>query len=103
MGKVIEAVYFRGLLAGLFRTTLHVNKLYVCSMYGHHMYLFSVYSLHDADDVDQPGKDANLARGQLNRENEYYFPFPVRAEKLASRDGFGCPVPRQPAHSPYSG
>ena len=27
---------------------------------------------------DQPGKVANPARGQLNRENEY-FPTPVRA------------------------
>ena len=27
---------------------------------------------------DQPGKAANPARGQLNRENEY-FPVPVRA------------------------
>ena len=28
--------------------------------------------------IDQPGKDANPARGQLNRENEY-FPVSVRA------------------------
>ena len=36
--------------------------------------------------------------GRLNRENEY-FPVPVRAsEKFVSRDGFGRPVPRQPAH-----
>ena len=28
--------------------------------------------------MDQPGKVANPARGQLNRENEY-FPVPVRA------------------------
>ena len=28
--------------------------------------------------MDQPGKVANLARSQLNRENEY-FPVPVRA------------------------
>ena len=27
---------------------------------------------------DQPGKVANPARGQLNREN-YFFPVPVRA------------------------
>ena len=37
---------------------------------------------------DQPGKAANPARGQLNREN---------AENLVSRDGFGSPVPCQPA------
>ena len=47
---------------------------------------------------DQPGKVANPARGQLNRENEY-FPVPFRAPKnLVSRDGFGSFVPRQPVH-----
>ena len=40
--------------------------------------------------MDQPGKVANPARGQLNKENQY---FPV-----VSRDGFGSPVLRQPAH-----
>ena len=30
--------------------------------------------------------------------------YPFAPEKLVSRDGFGCcAVPRQPAHSPYSG
>ena len=46
--------------------------------------------------MDQPGKVANPVRGQLIRENEY---FPVRVrENLVSRDGFGIPVPHQPAH-----
>ena len=45
--------------------------------------------------MDQPGKVANPARGQLNRENEH---FPVAPENLVSRDGFGSPVPQQPAH-----
>ena len=58
-------------------------------MYGH------TYS----KSTDQPGKVANPARGQLNRINEYS---PVRVqfvpENLVSRDGFGSPVPRQPAH-----
>ena len=48
--------------------------------------------------MDQPGKVANPAHGQLNRENEY---FPVRVlapENLVSRDGFGSPAPRQPTH-----
>ena len=47
--------------------------------------------------MDQPGKVANPARGQLNRENT----IPLSAfvpENLVSRDGFGSPVPRQPAH-----
>ena len=59
--------------------------VYVC-MYGH------TYS----KSKDQPGKVANPARGQLTMENEY-FPVRVRAENLVSRDGFGSPVPRQPA------
>ena len=41
--------------------------MYVC-MYGH------TYS----KSMDKPGRVANPARGQLNRENEY-FPVPVRA------------------------
>ena len=46
----------------------------------------------------KPGMVANPARGQLNREN-VFCPVPVFApEDLVSRDGFGSPVPRQPAH-----
>ena len=39
--------------------------------------------------MDQPGKVANPARGQLNMETNI---------PLVSRDGFSRPVPRQPAH-----
>ena len=35
--------------------------------------------------MDQPGKVANPARGQLNRENEY-SPVPVRAGRIWSRE-----------------
>ena len=35
--------------------------------------------------MDQPGKVANPARGQLNRENEY-FPVPVRGLRIWSRE-----------------
>ena len=48
--------------------------------------------------MDEPGKVANPARGQLNRENEY-SPVPVHVpENLVSRDGISRAVPRQPAH-----
>ena len=57
-------------------------------MYGH------TYSKN----MDQPGKVTNPARGQLNRENEISLSAFV-PENLVSRDGFGSPVPRQPAHS----
>ena len=46
---------------------------------------------------DQPGKVANPARRQLNRENDFSLS-PFAPENLVSRDGFGSPVPRQPAH-----
>ena len=47
---------------------------------------------------DQADKVVNPGRGQLNSENEY-FPVPVCGpENLVSRDGFGSPVPRLPAH-----
>ena len=47
--------------------------------------------------MDQPGKVANPARGQLNREMDI-SPSAFAPENLVSRDGFGSPVPRQPAH-----
>ena len=47
--------------------------------------------------MDQPGKVANSARGQLTRENNIPLS-PCVPENLASRDGFSRPVPRQPAH-----
>ena len=56
-------------------------------MYGH------IYS----KSMDQPGKVANPARGQLNRENVFSLSA-FAPENLVSRDGFGSPVPRQPAH-----
>ena len=56
-----------------------------------------VWSSHIAEYVDQPGKVANPARGQLNRENNISLS-PYVPENLASRDGFSRPVPRQPAH-----
>ena len=47
--------------------------------------------------MDQPGKVANPARGQLNRENNIPLS-PCVPENLVSRDGFSPPVPRQPAY-----
>ena len=46
---------------------------------------------------NQPGNVANSARGQLNRET-YFSLSPSAPENLFSRDGFGRPVRRQPAH-----
>ena len=56
-------------------------------MYGHHI----------KQSMDQPGKVANPARGQLNRENNVPLA-PCVPKNLFSRDGFSRPVPRQPAH-----
>ena len=64
--------------------------MYVC------MYVCMVTSSHLAG-KDQPGKVANPARGQVNKENEFSLS-PFAPENLVSRDGFGSPVPRQPAH-----
>ena len=47
--------------------------------------------------MDQPRKVANPARGQLNRKNDISLSAFV-PENLISWDGFGSPVPRQPAH-----
>ena len=56
-------------------------------MYGH------TYS----KSMDQPGKVANPARGQLNRDNNISLSA-FAPESLVSRNGFGSPVPRQPVH-----
>ena len=48
--------------------------------------------------MDRPGKVANPARGQLNRENDIPLSTWCVPENLVSRDGFSRPVPRQPAH-----
>ena len=48
--------------------------------------------------MDQPGKVADPARGQLNRENDNISLSSLAPENLVSRDGFGRPAPRQPAH-----
>ena len=52
--------------------------------------------------MDQPGKVANRARGQLDRENDY-FPVPVRAREfgLSRRVQQSC-LPSA-CSSPYSG
>ena len=48
--------------------------------------------------MDQPGKVANPARGQMNRGKLISLSL-FAPEILVSRDGFGRPVPRQPSHS----
>ena len=45
----------------------------------------------------QPVKVASPARGQLNGKMNIPL-FAFVSENLVSRDGFGSPVPRQPAH-----
>ena len=46
--------------------------------------------------MDQPGKVASPARGLTEKMNISMSAFVP--ENLVSRDGFGSPVPRQPAH-----
>ena len=56
---------------------------------------------HDIEQsMDQSGKVANPVRGQLEMNISLS---PLAPESLVSRDGFGRLVPRQPAHSLYSG
>ena len=80
------------LCVDVYRLVAASLKLSIVCMYGH---TFS-------KSMDQPGKVANPARGQLNRKNEY-FPAAFAPENLVSRDGFGSPIPRKPDHLPYSG
>ena len=50
-----------------------------------------------SESMDQPGKVANPARGQLNREIDISLSL-FAPENLVSRDVFGSFVQRQPAH-----
>ena len=56
-----------------------------------------MYSHTCSKSMDQPGKVANPAHGQLNRGKKKSLSA-FAPEKLVSRDGFSRPVPRQPAH-----
>ena len=60
-------------------------------MYGHRIYQFSSKSM------DQPGMVANPARGRYTGKMNIFLS-PFAPEILVSRDGFGSPVSRQPAH-----
>ena len=56
-----------------------------------------VWSHTFSKSMDQPGKVASPARGQLKGKMNISLSAFV-PENLVSRDGFGSPVPRQPAH-----
>ena len=51
--------------------------------------------------MDQPGKVANAARGQLYRGKVNISLSAFAPENLILRDGIGSPVPRHPFHSLY--
>ena len=55
-----------------------VRVVKVCSIIIPSLYRWSSLAAITLETQYQPGKVANPARGQLNRENEY-FPVPVRA------------------------
>ena len=45
----------------------------------YYVYVYRLWShIHSSKSMDQLGKVANPARGQLNRENEYFL-VPIRA------------------------
>ena len=63
--------------------------MYVC------MYVYMVITYNKGK--NQLNKVADPARGQLNRKMIFYLSS-FAPENLISRDGFGSPAPRQPAH-----
>ena len=65
-------------------------------------YFFCLYiSPSYCKSMDRPGKVANPARGQLNRENEY-FPVPVRAWEFGLARRVRQSRPASVRSSPYS-
>ena len=61
-----------------------------------------VYNHHVYQSIDQPGKVANPACGQLNRK-KFFSLSPLAPDNVVSRDRFVHPVPRHPAHSSHPG
>ena len=57
---------------------------------------------YNSKSIDQPGKVANPARGQLNMGKIYISLSAFAPENLVSGDRFGRPVLRQPGHPPHS-
>ena len=80
------------------RQTVMRVCMYVCTLIKLHITAQSgpVILVILCKSMDQPGNVANPARGQLNREINISLSTFAR-ENLVSRDGFGSPVPRQPA------
>ena len=76
--------------------TLMYVCLYVC-MY--ELYVYMVIT--SSKSKEQPGKVANPALGQLNRENEY-FPVPVRAWEISFARRVRQSRPASACSSPYS-
>ena len=71
-----------------------MNKI-ICASLSHTLCWYEVDMLKVLN-MDQPGKVANPTRSQqLNRKMNICLS-PFAPENLVSRDGFGCPVPRQP-------
>ena len=62
-----------------------------------------MYGQHLQQSMDHSGMVANTARGMIKQGELNISLSPFATENLISRDRFGRPIPRQPAHSPYSG
>ena len=69
---------------------------------GHFLYWSCPLHVCYSNSMDQPGKVANPARGQLIRENEY-FPVPVRAWEFGLARRVRQSRPASACSSPYSG
>ena len=61
-----------------------------------------MYGYTRSKSMDQPGKVASPARGQLNRKNEY-FPVRVRAREFGLARRVRQSRPASACSSPYSG
>ena len=72
---------------------LYIIRTQLNYVYGHHIYI-RVW----INRVRLPILLVVSLTGKMNTPLSPYVP-----ENLVSRDGFSRPVPRQPAHPPYSG
>ena len=69
---------------------------------GHTEVTVCMYRQHPQESIDGPGMAVIPAHGRITREMLFSLS-PFAPEKLVSRDEFGRPVLRQPAHSLHAG
>ena len=99
LGMTVLPIVFSGISTnrGADTPLLELMRGIMCQLMSFLRSMYDHGHAYSSKSIDQPSTVANPARGQLNRENNICLSA-FAPESLVSRDGFGSPVPGQPAH-----